>query len=222
MGMVTAAAMAVRIQASDSKYDDIVNQFTKKWLHPTPIPQIHAVYRIYAAKKLRDQYAEYRAEVEANRRPKGHLRAKSSPGNEVRRFHATKIGCKLGAGSDSLCSGQDCAVCSICKTGFRINLAGSYTTWSRYGKGAYFSATSSKSNDYARTGGSRTTKAMFLVKVVAGRTIKLKQNSPNLTAPPGDYDAVVGEPASDSVLNYDELVTYRSDSALPSYLVVYG
>lgn len=71
--------------------------------------------------------------------------------------------------------------------------------------------------------GGKTFKAMFVCKVAAGKSFKTKKGDTteftHLGIPPREHDSVVGEPGVD--LNYDELVVYKNEAALPCYLMVY-
>ena len=101
----------------------------------------------------------------------------------------------------------------------------------RYGRGIYFSATSSKSNDYSkgselvlrqgdRHGRLWAWRCMFVCHVAIGNTYRTTDGS--LTddmCPPHGYDSVTGEVGPH--LNYDEVVAYDESQAVPSYLVVY-
>ena len=102
----------------------------------------------------------------------------------------------------------------------------------RYGNGVYFSSTSSKSDDYA-VGSQRShhqggkIRVMFLCKVAAGHSFSalsdgMSQSSVKECLDQG-YHSIVGEPKTPELgsLNYDELVVYNEDAAIPSYLIVY-
>lgn len=67
---------------------------------------------------------------------------------------------------------------------------------------------------------------MFLCKVVAGRTYSEKTgglDQDNVASVLGQgFDSITGETTTfGGSLNYDELVVYRPDAALPSYLIAY-
>jgi len=129
------------------------------------------------------------------------------------------------------CKDPGCAVCNICKTGFDMSLSGkginAHIMNLRYGQGLYFSSVSGKSNDYAsgRIHAGKEYRFMFLTSVVSGRAFITKKGcwadvkSTHPSPPPPGYDSLVGEKGED--LNYDELVVYSNDAALPSFLVLY-
>ena len=104
----------------------------------------------------------------------------------------------------------------------------------------YFSAASSKSHDYAAgserpaapcTGaaqGMSTVRLVFLCKVAQGSSFECRQDRlepgqvQGLVKPNGAHDSIHGlTVASGGALNFDELVVYRNDAAVPSYLIAY-
>ncbi|CAG8481935.1 15687_t:CDS:2 [Cetraspora pellucida] len=94
-----------------------------------------------------------------------------------------------------------------------------------FGRGIYFSGTSSKSDDY-NDGSLKdfygvSYKVMILNKVVVGKGHPLTVDNMTLTAPPPGYDSVLGEPSQTGNLNYDEVVVYREEASIPQYLIVY-
>jgi len=94
----------------------------------------------------------------------------------------------------------------------------------RFGRGIYFTATSSKSHGYNVNSektlhgvGHRT---MFVAQVTLGKGMKYIADQTQLIAPPQGYHSVLGEVGG--ALNYDECVVYNNDAALPGYLIVYS
>ncbi|PVF90825.1 hypothetical protein CPB86DRAFT_878821 [Serendipita vermifera] len=108
-------------------------------------------------------------------------------------------------------------------------MVGAATGFSRFGRGIYTSATSSKSDGYSvnlassTVGAYSSLKAMLLTKVVVGRGKKLNYGDTSLTSPPSGFDSVIGEPAGVSLgdLNYDELVVYENNAVIPAFLIIY-
>ena len=152
-----------------------------------------------------------------------------------RRFHGTGSECDFAI-DDSVgpCASASCALCSILAKGFSLAHAGTgpnagranfgTAAGLRYGRGLYFSSTSGKSNDYAGGServrrGSRRWRTLFLCQVAAGKAFCTTATEHNFTRPPDGHDSVVGEP-SPGGLNYDELVVYTEDAALPTFLIV--
>ena len=128
------------------------------------------------------------------------------------------------AGHPNLCVNDDCAVCSIIRVGFKTKKAQSNISFARFGRGVYFSSTSSKSHDYnARAerglGAGRRSKLVCTVMVGRGHVSTTRPES--LTAPPEGYHSVIGQPARRGELHFDELCVYDDAAALPRYLVIY-
>mmetsp|Transcript_4059 Transcript_4059/g.8692 ORF Transcript_4059/g.8692 Transcript_4059/m.8692 type:complete len:264 (+) Transcript_4059:461-1252(+) len=123
------------------------------------------------------------------------------------------------------------------------SVAGQLPNQLRYGQGLYFSDTSSKSDDYSHASERRTqdlpgrggaaqgtsrVRLMFLCRVAQGRALQCtasaldSQQVASLVQPRGPHDSIQGVTQDKGGgLNYDELVVYRSDAAVPSYLLVY-
>jgi hypothetical protein len=213
---------------SSDKFVDLRKQFIDKWRHTEDMPIVRDILIFLVPQRNRSAYYDYRAELE---RRGNFMAAGFHAGNEKRRFHGTKQRCILGRnGQSKLCQNLDCNVCNIIRNAFLLERAGTsfgnvgFGQFGRFGKGLYFTSTSSKSNDYnhhsAVTVGGVVTKSMFAVKVALGKGKRLMQDSPNLFAPPTGYDSVLGEIGD--ALNYDECIVYDSRAALPAYLIVYS
>ena len=76
---------------------------------------------------------------------------------------------------------------------------------------------SSKCHDY--TQGMHGFRAMILLEVCPGIKYELSTDDETLKEPPAGYNSVYG--ISGQSLNYDELVLYNPDCALPKYIIVY-
>merc|ERR1712137_149047 len=193
------------------------------WKHPQTTPRLVRILQVRNSKDVYTNYEGYLARVDAD--------------TEVRRFHGTSSSpdCLFGINvNQPPCNRSDCAVCRICLQSFNVNLAGSgggQRMKLRYGKGLYFSGTSSKSNDYAaateRTTSGRQVRLVFLCKVAVGKCYKtLKESLEELEVESEvhdkGYDSLLGETdVNGGALNYDELVVYRNEAAIPSYLIAY-
>jgi hypothetical protein len=190
----------------------VANQFRTSWKHPTPVPTVERVWKIYGTRALNDTHGRYRLAVER--------RTGLPEGNTCRRWHGTIRNCNLGDNDQNrdLCSNLGCSLCQIIKTSFQLIKQGQRTNFGRFGKGIYTSATSSKANDYVASNRA-VTKAVLLNSVTLGKTVKLTVTDQTLVKPPGDADSVIGEPGGD--LNYDESIVYNNDAIRPLYLVVY-
>ncbi|EIM80823.1 ADP-ribosylation [Stereum hirsutum FP-91666 SS1] len=216
----SAAPGILEIPGDHITFRSVVDQFMNSWKHATLCPSVKRVYLVVSTKVNLQIYRQYLDEVES----RGQFKAKGkTPGNENRRWHGTLRACNLGDDPSytALCYGANCSVCGIIKSSYDIQAYMKGTGWGRFGKGIYTSATSSKSDAYARRAGSTPSpyKAMFLNKVVVGNGYKVKHDMPSFTAPPAGYDSVLAEVGGS--LNYDELVVYTDKAIRPSYLVLY-
>ncbi|EGN92096.1 hypothetical protein SERLA73DRAFT_99752 [Serpula lacrymans var. lacrymans S7.3] len=198
-------------------FNDIVNQFKKSWRIATAQATIKKVYKVVCTGSSVAQYNKYRAGVEA----RGHFKRRKLPeGNERRRWHGTRRECKLGdPGNTKLCKVPTCNVCNIMRSSLKVSQAGK-NYGMRFGAGVYTSSSSETSVAYCRNSPNNPSpyKAMFLTKVVVGRTIKPLMDQPAWTAPPAGYDSVVAER---NVIYGDELVVYTDRAIRPSYLIVF-
>lgn len=196
------------------KYEGIKQQFMMSWKHGVK-PSVQCIFQIRNPPAIYERYVRHLGKV----------------GNEKRRFHGSSKSpdCTFGfKGNAPPCTDKQCAVCNICSTSFSMLYSGRgplATGFSglRFGPGLYFSATSSKSNDYAvnssRTIQNRMCRCMFLCKVALGKTFETDTNQSHLTEPPNGFDSVSGVVGKD--LNFDEEVVYTDHAAIPSYLIVY-
>ncbi|CAG8478798.1 28710_t:CDS:10 [Dentiscutata erythropus] len=209
------APMILKLPEDNQKYKDVSNQFIQSWKHPEKdLPEIYSIWKIYCTETLSSQYRLYREKVEGKQLlsgkpfPKGNSQRLMSAGNEQRRFHGTKTACSIGIGnSNHLCSNKSCSVCCIIR------------------KGIYFSATSSKSDDYNTASltvlNNISYKVMLLNKVVVGKGYSLTNDNGKLSSPPTGYDSILGEPSANGSLNYDEIVVFKDEASIPQYLIVY-
>ncbi|CAG8533997.1 13634_t:CDS:2 [Funneliformis mosseae] len=221
----------IKLSKHSDKYEDVSNQFEYSWKHVSKaLPRIHTIYKIFPDEQIKSLYNVHRNYIEKLRKlegrpfPKGDGKRLMTKGNEQRRFHGTKMECRLGVETDALCSNSNCAVCRIITEGYKLDFAkSSRFGCQKFGEGIYFSGTSSKSDDFNSksliTSEGIKYKVMFLNKVIVGRTFELTQADKTLTGPPNNYDSIVGEPGT--LLNYDELVVYDESACIPQYLIVY-
>ncbi|KAI0036653.1 hypothetical protein K488DRAFT_75869 [Vararia minispora EC-137] len=212
----------VEIPKSDARFESISKQFRTSWRHKRAVPTVRAVYEVTSTSSAIAAYKVYRQSLETRESFRSRGLAE---GNEQRRWHGTKRRCLLGdPGHIELCTDPECSLCNIIRHSYDMTHIGFAFGASRFGRGIYTSSTSSKSDfPYTRNDGPAITssfKAMLLNKVAAGIGFKTLNYTPNFLAPPPGYDSVIGE--AGSTLNHDELVIYRSDAIIPSYLVVYN
>ncbi|KZT64766.1 ADP-ribosylation [Daedalea quercina L-15889] len=196
-----------------ASFRDVSKQFRSQWKHPTPVPTVVRIWKIYCDKGHTDEFSRYKHAIERKTGFTG--------GNSKRRFHGTVRACTVGdsVNQQELCRSTACSLCCIIRTSFHIAKAGQRTNFGRFGAGIYTSATSSKANDYVDECGGSPFKAMLLSDVVMGRAVKMAIGDEDLTQPPAGYDSVIGEPGND--LNYDEAIVYKNEAIRPLFLVIY-
>lgn len=143
---------------------------------------------------------------------------KKTGSHKLMRWHGTAQKCNL-FNTQKFCGDSCCAVCNICKEGFRIDLCGKNTGWSRFGQAIYTAPEASKSHDYNAASEKNGIRTILLCQVAPGKIFQTKINMPTITAPPIGFDAVEGVPGAD--LNYPELCTYKNESVYPAYVIFY-
>eukprot|EP01095_Lingulamoeba_sp_RSL-Kostka_P016320 TRINITY_DN7945_c5_g1_i1.p1 TRINITY_DN7945_c5_g1~~TRINITY_DN7945_c5_g1_i1.p1 ORF type:complete len:525 (+),score=159.93 TRINITY_DN7945_c5_g1_i1:161-1735(+) len=220
-----------------NKYKNVENQFMKKWLHAKsakfPTPTVTNVLHIKPPTDYEKRFRKYQKEVEAEMNAMGiHKFGNGGTGNTHRRFHGTTRNCNLGInGCTDTCTDPTCITCVIIRSGFKIISNGRHKIKSRWGRGLYYTSTSSKSHFYAEKSEKidnkkRKTRVMFLTYVVIGRGNKLLNDDNDMknagNDSKGKFHSVLGEVASGGVLNYDECVVYTSDAAMTAYLITYS
>lgn len=132
--------------------------------------------------------------------------------DERKTFHGTPRKCCIGDPQKTLqlCRDAGCNVCSIIRTSFRIDLAGTAPgrNFMRFGQGLYTTTVSSKSiscgarlrnllililfraDDYNVTQSNSPYKAMLVAKVILGLGYSLMRTSKHLTGPPAGFNSV--------------------------------
>ena len=204
----TDSTVLQRIGEYTDSYKDVHKLFVDRWdRRKSPCPEIAAAYSINN-KMLQSRYDEY----------KKKLRQNGKDPNEEIHFHGTVLDCDLL--SDQVeCGNTKCGICGIAQSGFDKKMIGYNIRFQRFGHGIYLAPNSSKCHDY--TQGSYTVRAMLVCKVALGKPCPLTQNDPTLKAAPPGYDSVHGMNSPQGVLNYDEVVVYRSRPILPTHVIVY-
>jgi hypothetical protein len=215
------------------KYEQIKRQFTASWdmRSAGPTPTVQRVLQVRNPAHVFERFEAYKEALARAGRPVA----------EERRFHATSMRCAFGIDQGQRpCEDASCAVCSIAQTSFKLEHAGGGALFAnlgflRYGRGLYFSKTSSKSHSYGgqsqRERHGEVLRCMFLCKVALGRALRTAEDRLEddrvddllrARGRGGEYDSVVGlTTAEGGKLNYEESVVYSEEAALPSYLVVY-
>jgi len=185
------------------------------WKHPNKVPPqaVRAIYAIDLAMPLLKPYLNYRDQ----------LNARVPSGEEKLCFHGTRRRCRIGDPGQAreLCEDSQCNVCLILRSSFAVNRSGTapFRNFLRFGRGVYTSSISSKADDYNVSQTNSDFKAMFVARVLLGRSFPLYYTQTTLLQPPPGYDSVLGEVGKD--LNYDEQIVYRDDAIRPAYLILY-
>ena len=134
-----------------------------------------------------------------------------------RYYHGTKLECSIHR-TVSFCNNKDCVICGISQHGFLMKYKSSNIPYfQQFGDGFYLAPNSSKCHDYTQGYGHY--RAMLLFDVAEGKRFILKRDNIRLTAPPSGYDSVYGRRGAS--LNYDEIVVYDPDAALPTHILIY-
>ncbi|CAM9153406.1 unnamed protein product [Ectocarpus sp. 12 AP-2014] len=207
----------------DWEYETLCDTFTARWIKPQPANGVTIVriFSIQVPHGVRDMHEHYKRMVVVNL---------------SQRFHGTSCneGCNFMVdpqGATSPCGLSSCSVCSICMLGFKLGRNVARTALAtciplRYGTGIYFSSVSGKANDYADLS-AKTDKdgtelrCMFVANVAGGKAFNTKNPYlPQSECPPPGYQSVVGEVGEG--LNFDEVVVYKEEAALPTHLIVYA
>lgn len=176
---------------------------------------------LYSWKKYTDKKAAILGifqNINPSLREKFQTYIKKTGSKKLMRWHGTAQKCNL-FNTQKFCGDKSCAVCNICKEGFRIDLCGKNTGWSRFGRAIYTAPEASKSHDYNAASEKNGIRTILLCQVAPGKIFQTKTNMPTITSPPSGYDAVEGIPGVD--LNYPELCTYKNESVYPAYVIFY-
>lgn len=202
-------------------------RFRLGWKHPEKgFPVIHKIFKVYNMGWRRIRFEQYRKELK--RSMVGHKDEENADmiqkvlanGNELMRFHGTRVKCELvGGSSRQLCSDGECNLCRILESGFKTSKC-KVDYFQRFGRGIYVSATSSKANDYAKCSQGDGKKVLLPCRVLGGRVHRSVNNLMHLTSPPDGFHSVQGDPGP--VLNYDEFVVYDDRAILPAYILLYS
>ncbi|CAG8686563.1 768_t:CDS:2, partial [Scutellospora calospora] len=188
------------LNEKDNDFKYVSELFFSSWKHSDkPIPKIISIWKIYCSKDLISQYDLYRKKV----------------GNEHQLFHGTKA---------EICIKNTCAICCILKEGYKLN----HANCGLFGKGIYFSSTSSKCDNFSsnllENYEGVNYKVMLLNNVALGKIYRPTENDFTLTNPPHKYDSVIGDPKivkNLKDLKHDEIIVYKEEASIPKFLIVY-
>merc|ERR1712008_59249 len=179
-----------------TKFADIQQQFSSKWKSSNPEPVIASIWFVEDPALVK-KHADYCTSI-------GDVALKGAgrnPGNQQRRFHATKMSCKANF-SGTTCSSGGCSACNIIRSGFMVSKAGA-SAGSLYGRGIYCSSTSSKAMTYGNV--------MFVVGVACGVA---DVSGSKGALPSGTHSRIVNN-------SNDECVVFNDSAMLPKYLILF-
>ena len=188
-------------KANNKEFKQVKDRFTRQWKKGT-CGRLKEVLLIDNP-KLKSRFQVY-------------LSSLSEP-TVYRYYHGTKLQCNIYH-TVSFCSDEDCGICGISQHGFLLEYKSTnIPNFQRFGDGFYLAPNSSKCHDY--TQGHGYYRAMLLFDVAQGKRFIIKRNNTTLSEPPPGYDSVYGRRGTS--LNYDEIVVYDPDAALPTHILIY-
>lgn len=213
----------------DSSRNIVEIIFKSSWLKKdNPICSIERILKVHNTQRTIQRFEDCRdaVKIRANNNTKKNPRC-AADGNELLRFHCTTLTCSLGArGSSSLCgSVPGCGVCTIIRHGFQGNKSSGVRT----------TASSGRAHDClgipaAEAEGGRSSRAMLVCRVIAGRVKRVVDDTgaeaapeedagASLAAPLGSYDSLAGYAGIYS--NLEELYVFNPRAILPCFVVIY-
>ena len=189
-------------RASQQELTIIKGKFQQKWASGKgACPAISFVFTV-TNQKLTQRWQAYRSKLQKN--------------GVEEYYHGTKITCNITA-VNTLCNDEHCGVCGISRIGLDRRCIQKNISFQRFGHGFYLAPNSSKCHDY--TQGRHGYRAMILFEVCPGNKYCVKKTDTSFKSPPQGFDSVYGQAGVS--LNYEELVVYNPDAALPKYIIVY-
>lgn len=205
------------LEHDDPEYIYVKKLFDEGWIHPNKDkPIVRSVFKLLKTRDEMGDYYMYRT----------HIKAEVGDGVETAGlfFHGTNRSCRLGESKleDALCNKSRCNMCGIIRRSYDVTRCGTKHKFSRFGRGIYTSACSSKADDYFRDVSSYRLKsrALLLNAVVYGKPQELSKTNTSANPCGSGYHSVKGVTGDD--LNYEETVVYANEAIRPVYLVTYG
>jgi len=176
-------------------YAEVERRFMRAWKGVGACPSIKKVFKIIENKSFLQPYDQYKKRL----------------GNEVFRYHGTSRSCTLGSqGNTRLCPSTTCALCSILRTSFKVNLA---NPLGGFGAGVYTSSAANKAYSYSNGGRG----AIIVTKVVLGTAYEVSAFNEVMSCPRG-YNSVVFN-RQNGMLN--ETIVYTNDAIRPVFLIIF-
>ncbi|KJA15872.1 hypothetical protein HYPSUDRAFT_193948 [Hypholoma sublateritium FD-334 SS-4] len=179
-------------------FDMVEDKFKEAWKYSGTAsrPPVRKVLKVIGTKTFFEPFNEYKKHI----------------GNVVFCYHGTKKSCQLGSADQTqLCFTATCALCSILRTSFRTDLAGSYTA---FGSGIYTSTASNKAYNYTGNG----TGAIIVSTVALGNVRHVNAFNEVRSCPEG-FDSVVFDRGVNGSLN--ETIVYNDNAIRPVYIILF-
>ncbi|XP_065848043.1 uncharacterized protein [Euphorbia lathyris] len=192
--------------------------FKSSWLKKDNICKIERILKVHNTQRTIQRFEDCRDAVKARavNSTKKNPRC-AADGNELLRFHCTKLSCGLGArGSSSLCSSiPGCGVCTTIRRGFQGK---------ECEEGVSTTASSGRAHD-SLIGCTDGRRAMLVCRVIAGRVKRVAEDTAQVeeeavASGGGSYDSVAGYVGIYS--NLEELFVFNPKAILPCFVVIYS
>ncbi|WCJ35112.1 C2H2-like zinc finger protein [Euphorbia peplus] len=191
--------------------------FKSSWLKKDNICKIERILKVHNTQRTIQRFEDCRDAVKS----RALTSTKKNPrcaadGNELLRFHCTKLSCGLGArGSSSLCGSiPGCGVCTTIRRGFQGK---------EREESVCTTASSGRAHD-SLIGCTDGRRAMLVCRVIAGRVKRVAEEAAEM-----EEDVAVGGGAYDSVAGYvgvysnlEELFVFNPKAILPCFVVIYS
>ena len=187
--------------ATPNEFQQAKTHFIHQWAKGTCGELDHVL--IIENKKLKNRFQKYLASLSGYNTVSKH-------------YHGTSLKCAVYQ-TTAVCTDKSCGICGISQKGFLAEYKSTNIKYQRFGDGYYLAPNSCKCHDY--TQGHGVYRAMLLFDVAEGRRHTLLHDSSTLKAPPSGCHSVYGK--SGGSLNYDEIVVYTPEAALPTHILIY-
>ncbi|KAK8952701.1 hypothetical protein KSP40_PGU022126 [Platanthera guangdongensis] len=181
--------------------------------------RIARILKVQNTQKTLARFEEHRemVKLKAEKLPKKHPRCLAD-GNELLRFHGTKIACNLGMnGSSSPCASEKCSACRILRHGLSAEKE------MKRSVGVFTASTSGRALESVDEGDgcddedSSVKKALLVCRVIAGRVHRPLENLEEIVGQSG-FDSVAGKVGLHS--NIEELYLLNPRALLPCFVVI--
>ncbi|KAF9790506.1 hypothetical protein BJ322DRAFT_394756 [Thelephora terrestris] len=205
------------LNEDDPEYQYVKKLFDEGWKHPNKsTPTVRSIFKLLKTPSEMGEHHSYRSSIVAE--------VGDGVDTSGLFFHGTNRACALGDRkiNDELCNNNKCNLCGIIRSSYDLAKSGSKHKFSRFGRGIYTSACSSKADDYFRDLATckLQSRALLVNAVVYGKPQELSKTDTSANPCGSGYHSVMGVTGGD--LNYEETVVYTNEAIRPVYLVTYG